>query len=175
VKAEVIIISMALITACMPAEENPPMAPEPIGPELLSFTAQTDFLACGEAHLYRAQRLVQFQCFSTTLDAFSWENRGTLSDEGAAALDAALASADFDNTEPAPDDGLCKGNPDAHSASRTLWVGDRSFTYSPSCPTVGVAELDEVADTLIGDISECMEPGTELDLLDSVEPGCRAY
>jgi hypothetical protein len=171
VKAEILLISIALAGACVMPEDAPPMAPEPIGDELLSFTAMTDFLGCGEAHLYRTQRSLQLQCFSTTRQAFSWENRGTLSIEGEAALDAALAAADFDNTEPAPDDGLCKGNPEAESASMTLWVGGRSFTYSPACPTMGIVELHEVAETLVGDIGSC----EELDLLDSVEPGCRAY
>jgi hypothetical protein len=171
VKAKILLISIALTGACVPPEAEPPAAPEPIGNELLSFTTAPDFIGCGEAHLYRAQRSVQFQCFATKDGTFSWENRGTLSVDGAAALDAALEVTDFDNTEPAPDDGLCKGNPDAESATTTLWVGDRSFTYHPACPTIGIAELHEVTQTLVGDISEC----TELDLLDSVEPGCRVY
>lgn len=175
-KAEILLISIVLLAACVPPEDEPQaMAPEPIGDELLSFTTAPDFIGCGEAHLYRAQRSVQFQCFATKDGTFSWENRGTLSLEGAAALDAALAAADFDNTEPAPDDGLCKGNPDAESASMTLWVGGRSFTYTPACPTMGIAELHELAEALISDISDCEEPGTTLDLLDSVEPGCRVY
>jgi hypothetical protein len=171
VKAEILLICIALTGACVPSEDAPPMAPEPIGEELLSFTTAPDFIGCGEAHLYRAQRLIQFQCFSTKKDTFSWENRGTLSVEGAAALDAALAVTDFDNTEPAPDDGLCKGNPDAESSTMTLWVGGESFTYHPACPTMGIAELNEVVETLVGDIGGC----EELDLLESVEPGCRAY
>jgi hypothetical protein len=170
VKAEILLISIALASACVTPEDEPPIAPEPIGAELLSFTTAPDFIGCGEAHLYRAQRSVQFQCFATS-GPFSWENRGTLSIEGEAALDAALAAADFDNTEPAPDDGLCKGNPDANSSTMTLWVGEESFTYTPACPTVGIAELHEVAETLVGDIGDC----EELVLLDSVEPGCRAY
>jgi hypothetical protein len=174
VKAEILMISIALISACVTPEDEAPAAPEPIGAELLSFTTAPDFIGCGEAHLYRARRSVQFQCFATS-GPFSWENRGTLSIEGEAALDAALAVTDFDNTEPAPDDGLCKGNPDAESSTMTLWVGDRSFTYHPACPTIGIAELNEVADTLISDISDCLEPGTTLDLLESVEPGCRVY
>jgi hypothetical protein len=36
---------------------------------------------------------------------------------------------------------------------------------------MGIAELHEVAETLVGDISDCIE----LDLLDGVEQGCRAY
>lgn len=151
------------------------MAPEPIGPELLSFTTLPDFIGCGEAHIYRAQQSVQYQCFAAKDGTFSWENRGTLSVEGEAALDAALAAADFNNTELAPDDGLCKGNPDAESSTMTLWVGEDSFTYTPACPTMGIAELHEVAELLVGDISECTEPGTTLDLLKSVEPGCRVY
>lgn len=173
-KAEVLIF-VALATTCVPSEDAPPTPPEPIGPELLSFTSSPDSLGCGEAHLYRAGRSIQFQCFSITRGTFSWENRGTLSADGQAALDAAFASADFDNTEPAPDDGLCKGNPDAKSSSTTLWVGDQSFTYHSACPTLGVQDLHEVTQTLIEDISECTEPGAELDLLDSVEPGCRTH
>jgi hypothetical protein len=169
VKAESLLIAIVLASACVTPEDETPAAPEPIGAELLSFTTAPDFIGCGEAHLYRAQRSVQFQCFATS-GPFSWENRGTLSIEGEAALDAALAVTDFDNTEPAPDDGLC-GNPDTKSSTTTLWVGDRSFTYHPACPTMGIAELHEVAQTLLGDISEC----DELDLLDSVDPGCRAY
>jgi hypothetical protein len=170
VKAESLLISIVLASACVTPEDEPPAAPEPIGPELLSFTTLPDFLGCGEAHLYRAERLIQFQCFRAS-GPFSWENRGTLSVEGEVVLDAALAAADFDNTEPAPDDGLCKGNPEANSTTMTLWVGDESFTYHPACPTMGIAELDKVTDTLIGDIGDC----EELELLDSVEPGCRAY
>jgi hypothetical protein len=173
VKAEILLISIALVAACVPPEDDAPMAPEPIGAELLSFTVLPDFLGCGEAHLYRAQRSIQFQCFRYD-GPFSWENRGTLSAEGEAELDAALAAADFDNTEPAPDDGLC-GSPETESSTVTLWVGERSFSYHPACPTQGIAALHEVTQMLIQDISECTEPGTELDLLDSVEPGCRVY
>jgi hypothetical protein len=175
VKAESLLISISLISACVTPEDEPPMAPEPIGSELLGFTTPaTGLNGCVEAHLYRAQRAVQFQCFDPN-GTFSWENRGTLSVEGEAALDAAIAVTDFDNTEPAPDYGSCKGDPDAISVSMTVWVGEASFTYHPACPTVGVAELNEVAETLIADISDCNEPGTTLDLLDSVEPGCRSY
>ncbi len=143
-------------------------------PELLSLTSLPDFLGCGEAHLYRAQQLIQFQSFAIASGTFSYENRGMLSAEGEAALSAAIASADFDNTEPAPDDGLCK-SADAHSVSVTLYVDGRSFTYSPACPTLGILELHEVTQTLIEDITGCTELGTELDLLESVEPGCRPY
>jgi hypothetical protein len=171
VKAESLLISIALASACVTPEDEPlPVAPEPIGAELMSFTTPAIGLnECVEAHLYRAQRVIQFQCFDPN-GTFSYENRGTLSDEGEAALDAAIAVTDFDNTERAPDDGWC-GNPDADRVSKTLWVEDRSFTYKASCPTMGIAELDNVTDTLIGDIGDC----EELVLLDSVEPGCRAY
>jgi hypothetical protein len=160
VKAESLLISIALASACVTPEDEPlPVAPEPIGAELMSFT--TPAIGLNEC--------VQFQCFDPN-GTFSYENRGTLSDEGEAALDAAIAVTDFDNTERAPDDGWC-GNPDADRVSKTLWVEDRSFTYKASCPTMGIAELDNVTDTLIGDIGDC----EELVLLDSVEPGCRAY
>jgi hypothetical protein len=170
VKAEILLISIALTSACEPPEDEPPMAPEPIGPKLLSYSVPDVGLPdCVDATLYRSQRSVQLHCFKRD-GTFSWENRGTLSLEGEAALDAAIAVTDFDNTEPAPDDGWC-GNPDADAVSMTLWVGDRSFTYKASCPTMGIAELHEVASTIVVDIGEC----EQLDLLDSVEPGCRYY
>jgi hypothetical protein len=170
VKVESLLISIALVSACMTPEAEPPMAPEPIGPKLLSYSVPDLGLPdCVEATLYRSQRSVQLHCF-TRDGTFSYENRGTLSIEGESALDAAIAVTDFDNTEPAPDDGWC-GNPDSDSVSMTLWVGDRSFTYKAPCPTIGIAELDEVASTIVVDVGEC----EDLDLLDSVEPGCRAY
>jgi hypothetical protein len=158
-------------SACVTPEDEPPMAPEPIGPKLLSYSVPLlpDLPDCVEATLYRSQRSVQLHC-STRDGTFSYENRGTLSIEGESALDAAIAVTDFDNTEPAPDDGWC-GNPDADAVSQTLWVDGRSFTYKASCPTMGIAELDKVTDVLIDDIGDC----EELDLLNSVEPGCRAY
>jgi hypothetical protein len=169
--AESVLISFAVASACVaPEDEPPPRAPEPIGAELVSFTTPALGLnECVEAHLYRVQRVIQFQCFDPN-GTFSYENRGTLSVEGEAALDAAIAVTDFDNIEPAPNNGWC-GNPGAEAVSQTLWVEGRSFTYEDSCPTMGIAELAKVIDTLIGDIGDC----EELVLLDSVEPGCRAY
>lgn len=170
-KVEALLISIALLCACAPAEDEAqaPLAPDPIGGELLSFTTVLGVPGCELAFLYRTRRLVQYQCFAAD-GSFSWENRGTLSVEGEAALDAALAAADLTNTNPGDDDGLC-GGPEADSATLTLWIDQESFTYSPVCPTQGIQALHDVALTLMKDIGDCME----LDLLESVEPGCRGY
>ncbi|HLT37857.1 MAG TPA: hypothetical protein VK034_16310 [Enhygromyxa sp.] len=159
---------LVLLTAC-PAPGEPPPAPDPIGDELLRTESVFGLEACRRAHLYRNGRSLQYQCF--TLDgSFSWENRGTLSPDGAAALDAELASADFDDTEPGDFMGLCQ-SAEADAATLTVWIGERSVSYSPLCPTKGLESLNELLWMLRGDISEC----EQLELLDSVEPGCRAY
>lgn len=112
---------------------------------------------------------MQYQCFATD-GSFSWENRGTLSPDGEAALEAAVAAVDLTNTSPGDDDGLCNG-PESGSATMTLWVGEHSVSYSPVCPTEGIQVLHDLAKMLLGDIADCIE----LDLLESVEPECRAY
>jgi hypothetical protein len=171
VKIEALLISVALLGACVPAEDEAqaPVAPDPIGDELLSFTTALGVPGCGEAHLYRARRLVQYQCFATD-GSFSWENHGTLSADGEATLDAALAAVDLTNTNPGDDKGFCNG-PESGSATLTLWIDQESFSYSPACPTEGIQALHDAAVMLVNDIGDC----TELDLLESVEPGCRAY
>ena len=66
--------------------------------------------------------------------------------------------------------GLCV----SHEANKGEWVvsvGGRSVEYSPLCPTKGLEPLNELLWTLYNDISDC----EQLDLLESVEPGCRAY
>ncbi len=66
--------------------------------------------------------------------------------------------------------GLCQSH-DEHALLWTLYVGERSVSYSPFCPTKGLEPLNELLWTLTGDLGDCQA----LDLLDSVEPGCRAY
>jgi len=53
----------------------------------------------------------------------------------------------------------------------TVWVDDRSVSYPPDCPTPGVQTLHDALMPLLGDIGDC----DELDLLESVEDGYRAY
>ncbi len=152
--------------ACTPAD--PPGPPEPIGEALLSFTTALGVPGCAEAHLFRDRELVQYQCFAVD-GSFAWENRGTLSDQGFATLEAALAAADPSDT--APSGAPSCDEPESESASITLWVGPRSVSYPPGCPTEGIAALHEVAMTLLGDIGDC----DELDMLESVDDGCRPY
>lgn len=168
-KAEFPLVLILLLGGCPVAEPNEPTAPAPIGDELLSTESVAGLKDCQRAHLYRDGRSLQYQCF--TLDgAFSWENRGTLSPEGAEDLDAELADADLDNTAPGDFMGLC-GSAESGAVTLTVWFPERSLSYSPLCPTQGVEALNELLWTLRGDISEC----ELLDLLTSVEPGCRAY
>ena len=93
-----------------------------------------------------------------------------LSVEGAQALDAELAAVDLEDTEPGDYMGLC-GSSDASAATMTAQVQGQSVSYGPYCPTQGMESLNELLWTLLGDISDCVE----LDVLASVEDGCRAY
>ncbi len=160
-----------LLTGCPTGDDelSAPAAPEPIGAELLHWATVWGLPACSRGYLYREGRALQYQCF-TLEGAFSWENRGLLSPAGAEALDAELAAADIDNTEPGNYMGLCNSS-DATAATFTLWVGDRSISYVPDCPTKGIESLNELMHTLLRDIGDCVE----FDLLESVEPGCRPY
>jgi hypothetical protein len=133
----------------------------------MSFTTALGVPGCAEAHLYRAREQVQFQCFASD-GTFSWENRGVLSDAGAAEIEAALATVDLMNTT-ISDDGLCNAS-EQSAATVTLWIDARPVSYT-GCPSEGVRPYHDAAMLLVGDISDC----TELDLLESVEPGCRAY
>jgi hypothetical protein len=165
-----ITLTLVLLATACPAPDDPdePITPDPIGPELLQPPPTGGFESCRSSILYRDGRALQRQCFTGT-GAFSYENLGTLSSEGAAALDAELAAADLDDTEPVNYYGLC-GNPDA-LLEWVVWVGERSVEYSPYCPTKGMKALTELLSTLWQDISDC----EGLDLLESVEPGCRPY
>jgi hypothetical protein len=50
-------------------------------------------------------------------------------------------------------------------------AGRSLITYDPACPIKGIESLNALLWTLDGDISDC----EGLDLLESVEPGCRLY
>lgn len=172
-KVKALLLSAVLLAACgEPESDEPPAAPEPIGPELMSFNIVFgSFIGCSQVNLYRASRALQYQCF-TSDGGFSWENRGTLSADGLVLLDAELAAADFSNTAPGEDKhGLCKGGSESNASTTILWVGDESFSYESACPTAGIQGLHDVLQIIVDDIGDCME----LDLLESVEPGCRAY
>lgn len=160
-------LSLLLLGSCVPPQE-PVGPPDPIGDEVLSFITALGVPGCAEGHLYRLREDVQYQCF-TTEGVFSWENRGTLTMQGQMDLDAALDTADISDTTPG--DGWACNSSEIGSAITTLWVGSESVSYSAGCPFQGVKTLDELATTLLGDISDCIE----LDMLESVEDGCRPY
>jgi hypothetical protein len=169
-----IILSTIIILAgaCAPAED-PASVPAPIGDELMRFSTALGVPGCERGHLYRARRSLQLQCLAVD-GSFSWENRGILSAEGEATLTAAIGAVDLQNTNPAEDyDHLCKGS-ESGAATVTLWMGDESFSYSPVCPTEGIAPLHEAVTTIFADIGNCGE-NAPLELLESVEPGCRPY
>jgi hypothetical protein len=165
-----LILALTLLTsACLvPDDPDEPITPDPIGARLLHTEGTGGFESCRSAILYRDGRALQYQCFTST-GAFSYENLGTLSPDGAAALDAELLAADLDDTEPGNFMGLCV----SQEAERewVVWVGERSVKYSALCPTKGMEALNALMWTLYGDIDEC----EELDLVESVEPGCRPY
>lgn len=172
-KAEtlLLLLCVALLSACAPPDPDQPLPPpDPIGDELMSFTTAFGFPNCSLAHMYRDHERVQFQCFATD-GTFSYENRGTLSDQGQADLDAALAAADLSNTTPV-DMPSCH-EPEANAATVTLWVDGQSISYMGLCPPQGVLELHDATNVLTEDMFDCME--YELDMLESVEPGCRPY
>ena len=166
---ELLILLALLFGGCPEPPEDPPTAPDPIGEELLHTESVWGLEGCERSVLYREGRSLQFQCF-TLEETFSWENRGALSIEGMNALDTELAAADLSDTEPGDYMGLC-GSSDANAASMTVQVQGQSVTYGPYCPTRGMESLNEILWTLLGDISDC----TELDVLTSVDDGCRAY
>lgn len=170
-KTEVLLlICIALLTACAPPEpDQPPDPPDPIGDQLLRTTTAIGFPACSVGHLYRNREQVQYQCFDKD-GVLRYENRGTLSDQGQADLDAALAAADPTNTTPTNIDGFCTA-PDSDISWITLWVGSHSVDYPVGCPPEGLLHLHETVLTLSDDIGDCID----LDMLESVEPGCRPY
>lgn len=162
-----LLLPLVLGGCSVPPED--PAPPEAIGDVLLSTESAWGLEGCERSVLYRDGRSLQLQCL--TLDeVFSWENRGVLSVDGLEALDAELAAADLEDTEPGDYMGLC-GSPDASAAEITVWVEGQSVTYVPYCPIRGMESLNALLWTLRGDIGDC----TQLDLLASVEPGCRAY
>src|SRR5690349_5111448 len=124
-------VFLVLAVACSsPTDDDGPIpgAPDPIGPELISIVDIPDSRwSCGGGYyLYRQGREVQSQCFNGD-GTFKYENRGTLTVEAAEMLDAEIAAADLDDTEPVNYHGGC-GNPDSVGAY-TLWVGDESIQF----------------------------------------------
>ncbi|PRP94044.1 hypothetical protein ENSA5_41560 [Enhygromyxa salina] len=167
---ETLLAITLMIAACpAPPDEDPtPQRPDPIGDELLRIEGTWASPACARSHLYRDGREVQYQCLDVD-GVFSWENRGTLTPESAAALDTELATADLDDTVPVNYMGLCEAA-DA-SGTVTMWVGEDSVSFAPFCLFEGIVSVFEEIWAIETDLAGCQEPFSKLE---SVEPGCRA-
>lgn len=172
-QTEILLTVILLTTGCPAASlDDQPVeqAPDPIGDELMRSEGTWAWPECARPHLYREGRLVQRQCFDPD-GLFSWENLGMLTPETAAALDAELAAADFDDLEPVNYMGLCN-NPDAHGTV-TMWAGERSIEFAPFCLFEGMVPLYEAVEAIKTALSNC--DTSWLSELESVEPGCRSY
>lgn len=160
-----------ILTGCPEPEPEPqqPAAPEPIGPELMRIEGTWAWPTCASSHLYRDGRLLQRQCFDRD-EVFSWENRGMLTPEAAAALDVELATAELDDRTPVNYHGLCD-NLDT-SGTITIWFDAGELSFAPFCLYEGILDAFELVDAIGLDIAECRVPSQ---WLESYEPGCRAY
>jgi len=153
-----------------PAPSDPaPEPPPPIGPQLLEIEGSFAIEGCASSRLYRDGRRVQYQCFDSQ-GAFSWDNRGTLTESASAALDSELASAALDATTPVNHKGLC-GAPDS-GGEVSLWVGEERVSFAPFCLFEGIVALYDQVAAILFEIEGCEEPFAQLE---SVDPGCRAY
>ncbi len=174
VKPEAFLMSIALITGCVPERDEPPMAPEPIGPR----ATEPHFLA----RFSRLRRSAPLSCAAIDpIPVLRHCERDILLREPGYALSRGRGCAQR---------RYCKRRLRQHRTGSRRWlvqerrcslgVGDTvrgrpKLHILPRMPNPGFLELHEVTQTLIEDITGCTELGTELDLLESVEPGCRPY
>jgi hypothetical protein len=137
-----LLLCLLLVGACgSPTKHDGPdeQAPEPIGPVLLTVNYDTT-APCSEEYLYREGRAVQSQCFDQD-GKFSYEKRGTLAVQASTTLDAELAAADLEDTEPVNYEGGC-GLPD-YFGIETLWIGDQNISFEANCLIHGIVPLYE--------------------------------
>jgi hypothetical protein len=163
-----LLLLLVLIGACATSKDDPPeQVPEPIGPPLWSFEGGRP--PCnGDYNLYRQGRQIQVQCFEWG-GTFVYDNRGTLTPEAATMLDAQIAAANLDDTEPVNWMGSC-GAFDSYG-TETLWVGGQSISFETSCLIHGIVPLYEIVHTIDTEMSTCNP--LDFVLLESVEPGCQ--
>jgi hypothetical protein len=163
-----LLLILALLGACATPKDDPPeQAPEPIGPPLKSIGG-TRPPCNGGYNLYRQGRQIQIQCFEWG-GTFVYDNRGTLTPEASTMLDAEIAAADLDDTEPVNWMGGC-GAFDA-VGTETLWVGEQSISFEPGCLIHGIVPLYEYVYSIEIEFEQCNP--VVLDLLESIEPGCQ--
>jgi hypothetical protein len=166
-----VLLTLALSLACAAAPEDvPPTAPEAIGDELMRVEGTWAISTCARSHLYRQRREVQHQCFDAN-GQFAWENRGTLTADASAKLDAALAEADLSATEPVDYAGSCDA-PDARGTI-TMWVGEQAVSFAPFCLFEGIVVLYEQVQAIRLELLDCDE--LLFEQLESVAPECRSY
>lgn len=163
-----LLLLLALIGGCATPKDDPPeQAPKPIGPPLWSFLGGRP--PCnGGSTLYREGRQIQIQCFEWG-GTFVYDNRGTLTPEASTMLDAEIAAADLDDTEPVNHMGSC-GAFDS-IGTETLWIGEQSISFETSCLIRGIVPLYEIVHTIAAEIDTCNP--LDHDLLESIEPGCQ--
>jgi hypothetical protein len=101
--------------------------------------------------------------------AFVYDNRGMLTPEASTMLDAEIAAADLDDTEPVNWAGSC-GAFDS-IGTETLWVGEQSISFETSCLIRGIVPLYEIVHTILAEIDTCNP--NDHDLLESIEPDCQ--
>jgi hypothetical protein len=160
---------LALIGACAnPPDDPPEQAPEPIGPPLKSMVGGRGGCS-GGIHLYRAGQKIQAQCFDRD-DNFVYDNQATLTAEASTRLDAEVAAADLDDTEPVDWLGFCGEGFDA-PIIETLWVGEQSITFEIFCLIRGIVPLYEYIHAIEVEFAECGKVSP--DLLETIEPGCQ--
>jgi hypothetical protein len=167
-KTTKLLLLLALIGACATPKDDPPeQVPEPIGPPLKT-VVDSGPPCSGGYNLYRQGRQIQVQCFDWDSNLV-YDNRGTLTPEAATMLDAEIAAADLDDTEPVNHMGSC-GAFDS-IGTETLWVGEQSISFESSCLIRGIVPLYEIVSTIEAEIDTCNP--LDFTLLESVEPGCQ--
>lgn len=167
-KTTELLLCLLLVSACLvpPKDDgSDEQAPEPIGPALLSADYGTT-APCSSEYLYREGRAVQSQCFDQDGN-FSYEKHGTLAAEASTTLDAELAAADLEDTEPVNYEGSC-GLPDFFG-TETLWIGDQSISFEVNCLIHGIVPLYEHVRAIRLALWYCEESP---ELIESIDSGC---
>lgn len=86
------------------------------------------------------------------------------------ALEAEIAAADLDDTDPVNYMGLC-GAADAQGTVM-MWIGAQPVSFAPFCLFEGIVAVYEKVSGIQAEVSDCQEVLIELE---SVAPGCRTH
>lgn len=141
-------------------------APPTIGPRV--YAVEGAWAWCSKFYLYRQGLGLQFHCFDAK-GRYVGENRGRLSSEAAAELDARISVADPEDRTVVDPNGWC-GNPDA-VGTVSVRIGDAIVSFDQRCPYAGVFEVNEALAGMLAELSEC-GLGDGFVWLESVVPSC---